>query len=384
MSSGVVLGRFILRPVRSISCVGRREISGKALRDPTYKRPKPWPYADKKFTFFDAFFLRESTTARMDENSKVVVVEGPVASGTSTVAKKLAEDLDMLYVPDGHLDMYYINSYGFDTRTLDPEVPESCRSFDIKHFHQDPKNRKVAMMQCLMYKMRYMQYMKALAHLMSTGQGVVLDRSCYSDLVFAEAMFKNEYISKNALDMYYRFRDNTITQLLRPHLVVYLDVPVPVTLQNIKKRARPDEKDSKALTEKFLTDAQDAMKNIYLKDISSHAELLVYDWSSHGDVEVVVEDIERLDFDNYETEDTKLRDWRDLANEWDWHKYRQLYADKRDWLETFFNVPIHTAPELLIDGDDAWVYHNAIDNAPGNKFEKGYNADQGDKGIWLK
>ncbi|XP_065353098.1 NADH dehydrogenase [ubiquinone] 1 alpha subcomplex subunit 10, mitochondrial [Cloeon dipterum] len=384
MSSGVVLGRFILRPVRPISCLGRRGISGKALRDPTYKRPKPWPYTEKKLTFFDAFFMRESTTGRMDENSKIVVVEGPIGSGKTAAAKKLAEELDMLYVPDGNLDMHYVNSYGFDTRTLDEQLPASCQSFDIKHFHKEPNDRRVALMQCLMYKMRYRQYVKALAHLFSTGQGVVLDRSCYSDFVFTEAMFKSNLISKEAYEMYYRFRENTISQLLRPHLVIYLDVPVATTLQNIKKRALPDEKDSKALTEKFVTDLEDSMKNKYLKDISSHAELLVYDWSSHGDVEVVVEDIERVNFDNYEDEDPKLRDWRDLGDEWDWHKHRKMYADRQEWLESFFIVPIHTAPELLVEGDDAWVYNNVMESAPGNQYNRGFNASLGDKGILFK
>lgn len=40
------------------------------------------------------------------------------------------------------------------------------------------------------------------------------------------------------------------------------------------------------------------MENVYkrsfLKDISTHAELLVYDWSNGGDTELVVEDIERI------------------------------------------------------------------------------------------
>lgn len=35
-------------------------------------------------------------------------------------------------------------------------------------------------------------------------------------------------------------------------------------------------------------------KQQYLKDISISSELLVYDWSTGGDAEVVVEDIERI------------------------------------------------------------------------------------------
>lgn len=59
---------------------------------------------------------------------------------------------------------------------------------------------------------------------------------------------------------------------------------------------------------------------LYISILSSstHAELLIYDWSSYGDVEVVVEDIERIDFDSFDKYDTKMKDWR-LPSEWDWN-----------------------------------------------------------------
>ena len=38
--------------------------------------------------------------------------------------------------------------------------------------------------------------MDALAHVFNTGQGVVMDRSPYSDFVFIEAMFKCGYVDK--------------------------------------------------------------------------------------------------------------------------------------------------------------------------------------------
>lgn len=42
----------------------------------------------------------------------------------------------------------------------------------------------------------YSQYIDALAHILSTGQGVVLDRSVYSDFVFLESMFSQGYVSR--------------------------------------------------------------------------------------------------------------------------------------------------------------------------------------------
>ncbi|KAJ8935970.1 hypothetical protein NQ318_014861, partial [Aromia moschata] len=145
-----------------------RPISSRAVKakDDTPPKPKPWPYQEKGYTFLNYF---DKTTSRLDENSKILVVEGPVASGKSKLAKQVAAELDMLLS----------------------------------------------------------QYVDALAHLLSTGQGVVLDRCVYSDFVFAESMYSQGYLSKLARSKYYEFRDCTIGELLRPHLVIYLDTPVP-------------------------------------------------------------------------------------------------------------------------------------------------------------
>lgn len=84
---------------------------------------------------------------------------------------------------------------------------------------------------------------------------------------------------------------------------------------------------------------------------SEHAELLVYDWSEGGDVEVVVEDIESIDFDRFEKHDKKLKDWR-FGKEWDLCEERILYTDNKKLLMSYFNVPKFDAPELLLSGEE--------------------------------
>lgn len=63
-------------------------------------------------------------------------------------------------------------------------------------------------------------------HLFSTGQGVVLDRSAYSDLVFVETLYRLNLISRNGHRALHELREHTLIELLKPHLVIYLDVPV--------------------------------------------------------------------------------------------------------------------------------------------------------------
>lgn len=53
------------------------------------------------------------------------------------------------------------------------------------------------------YIFRFSQYIDALAHVFSTGQGVILDRCCYSDFVFTEAMYSQGYLSKKGKFVYF-------------------------------------------------------------------------------------------------------------------------------------------------------------------------------------
>lgn len=339
-------------------------------------KPKPYDYKNKGYSYFQSLF--DKTTHRFDENSKVIVVDGPIASGKTKFAKDLAYELEMQYFPACDMDMLYINPYGYDMRQLDPELPVNERSFDIKNFCENPNHRNVAAFQIRMYMLRYSQYIDALAHVLSTGQGVVLNRSCYSDFVFLETLFKHNYISKGARSVYYDLKQNTITDLLQPHLAIYLDVPVNKVQENIKKKNLSHEVKSKVFTNQFLQDMESIYKQQYLKDISVHAELLVYDWSNGGESEIVAEDIERIDFDRFDKHDPKLKNWR-YEHERDWCEVRMKYCNDKPELMSFFNVPRYDVPELLRSPEDSKIFHEVWNNAPGMKYRVGYNADMGDK-----
>uniref|UniRef100_A0A1B6DH01 NADH dehydrogenase [ubiquinone] 1 alpha subcomplex subunit 10, mitochondrial n=1 Tax=Clastoptera arizonana TaxID=38151 RepID=A0A1B6DH01_9HEMI len=356
-------------------------ICGKALRDPNKTRPPPYPYKEKNYKVLNSWF--DKTTSRFDENSKVIVVDGPIAAGKSTFAKALAEDLDMLYIPPTTMDDFYINPYGYDMRQLDDKMPKSFKSYDDKNFCLDPKGLNSAFFQIMMYKLRYSTYIDALAHLLNTGQGVVLVRSCFSDFVFMEASFKEGYISKQARSVYNDLKKHTIYDLLKPHLCIYLDIPVAKVQENIKKRNLPHQVKGKALTESFLTTFEDIYKRQFLKQVSEQSELLIYDWSDGGDVEVVIEDLERLDFDQYTIYDAKLSGWR-IKREQTWSDLRQQYTTYKHDLMTCFNVPRFDCPELIGSGEDEKTIEEVWFSAPGMKYDVGFNADQGDTGILLK
>ncbi|KAH8284330.1 hypothetical protein KR018_001882 [Drosophila ironensis] len=377
-------------------------ISGRTMRGgPRVPKVKPYPYKKKKYTVFNAFF--DKTSPRFDENSKVICVEGPLAAGKTKFAEELAEELDMQYYPAVDLDQIFINPYGFDMRKLDHQLPPSCRSYDVKNFCLDPNHDLAAQFQIRMYMLRFSQYIDALQHVFSTGQGVVLERSPFSDFVFMEAMFRQGYLSRGARSVYNEIRQNTIGELLKPHLVIYLDLPLESVKKNIKTRNVDYEVQSKVFSDAYLRDLEQLYKQQYLKDIGGHAELLIYDWTAGGETEVVVEDIERINFEQYEMDphSKKLRDWR-FPLESEWCEARIKYCHEKPDLMNYFNVPRFDVPELLRNADDSKVFRDVwysvsvplsiprfkltrrTFQAPGMKYRPGYNADVGDSGLLTK
>lgn len=313
----------------------------------------------------------------------MICIEGPIAAGKTNFAKELAAELDMYYMPAASMDDLFINDYGFDLRTLDHKLPEGAKSFDTRRFCLEPTNRLVGQFQIRMYQVKMMRYADALAHILSTGQGVVCNRSPYSDTVFLEAMFRNNYLSKGVRSAYYDVRNHTLPELMRPHLVIYLDVPVNKVKENIKKRNIAHEVNAKAFTDQYLTDLEINYKQQYLKEISAHAELLVYDWSEGGETEVVVEDIERIDFDRFGHYDEKMKDWR-IMTEWEWCEKRMEYTTDRDDLLHYCNIPRYDVPELILEAEDSTILDEVYASAPGGEYTTGFNASMGDSGILTK
>ena len=162
-------------------------------------KPAPFPYKEKRYNFFRALF--DPTPARLDENSKLIVVEGVTGAGKANLARELAAELDMAYFAAPTQAEAYINEYGFNLKTLDPELPLTCKSYDENDFLKNPyllDGTKAARFQLGKMMKRYKRYLEALAHILNSGQGVVMDRSPYSDFVYIDAMAEQGLVSKNS------------------------------------------------------------------------------------------------------------------------------------------------------------------------------------------
>lgn len=159
-------------------------MTSKEHRDPTIKKPAPWPYETKKFTFNRGFF--EGTVKRFDENTKIIIVDGNIGAGKSSFAKQLADAFDLKYFPEPSMDRYFVSAYGFDLRKIDSLLPPSFKCCDIDTYYSNPHHQNVAKFQMLMYMFRLEDYLNALAHVLNTGKQIFLvefHRSLDQDLI---------------------------------------------------------------------------------------------------------------------------------------------------------------------------------------------------------
>uniref|UniRef100_UPI00358F5729 NADH dehydrogenase [ubiquinone] 1 alpha subcomplex subunit 10, mitochondrial-like isoform X2 n=1 Tax=Myxine glutinosa TaxID=7769 RepID=UPI00358F5729 len=185
---------------------------------------------------------------------KVVVLDGNLAAGKTTLGQLVAEKIGFLYTNEAIMS------------SLEDQQQEKVLHLpylngelgSLERFYDDPESSddNAFRLQLCMFYTRLLQYADALKHLFKTGQGVVLDRSIYSDFVFLETMHRQGFIPKHYVQMYNEMKQNVFVKLPAPHVVIYLDV----SIHEIQR--------------------------------SQTSAVLHYDWSNFGDVDKVVADIE--------------------------------------------------------------------------------------------
>nr|XP_009942972.1 PREDICTED: NADH dehydrogenase [ubiquinone] 1 alpha subcomplex subunit 10, mitochondrial [Opisthocomus hoazin] len=311
--------------------------------------------------------LGDRAMKKFTEYSKIFTVEGNLSSGKSNLAQQIAEKLGMKYFPEA--DIHYLDRITGDGTLL----PEKFNGFcNLERFYNDPKcaDGHSYRLQAWLFGNRVLQYADALEHLLSTGQGVVMERSPYSDFVFLDAMFKQGYIHKRCLQHYKEIKEVSICEFLPPHLVIYIDVPVPEVQKRIQEKGEPYEKKVSPL---YLQSIEDAYKKTFLPEISETSEVLQYTATESEDVEKVIEDIEYLKFDK--------GPWLE-QDDVSYHHLR-LYVQDKDGVLDPTAIPVFI-PEITIGGTEYDKIYYEYRSLPGRNFRQGYNADVGDKWIWLK
>lgn len=112
------------------------------------------------------------------------------------------------------------------------------------------------------------------------------------------------------------------------------------------------------MSEKFLTDLEHNYKYKYLKKMSEHALMLIYDYSTGGDFEVIVEDVEALDFDNVK-DNKKFSDW-DIKLNTRWTEKRRFYCEDEARLLLYCTPEDEIAEEYRISAHDCQTHHDVL------------------------
>ncbi|XP_069576569.1 NADH dehydrogenase [ubiquinone] 1 alpha subcomplex subunit 10, mitochondrial [Brachyistius frenatus] len=313
------------------------------------------------------YALGERTTPRLTHSSKIISVDGNLASGKGALAQSLADKLGMLYMPEP--DTFYLDKMTGEAEPLPLDYNGMC---SLEKFYTDPKapDGNSYRLQLWMYTMRLLQYSDAIEHLLTTGQGVVLERSPFSDMVFLEAMFKQGYIRKECVQHYNEIKNISICEFLPPHLAIYVDLPAEEVQKKLKQSGKSYLQN---VSLPYLKSIEDSYKKSFLPKIRESSELLAYNTTQAQDVERVAEDIEYLKFEK--------GPWVE-QDDISYHHMRMLVEDKRR-VAMLMHIP-RFLPEITIGAHDYDEKYYAYKSLPGKKYAPGYNTDVGDKYIWLK
>lgn len=145
---------------------------------------------------------------------KMIIIEGNIGAGKSTLTKQLAEALGgkAFFEPvegNPYLEMYY----------------------------QDPK-RYALPMQFYLMSVRFEMHREGIEHIWRTGEYCIYDRSIYGDYVFAKKNWLDGNMSDLDFENYKKMREAMNKTLMVPHQTIYLKNDPEITLRNIKERSR--------------------------------------------------------------------------------------------------------------------------------------------------
>lgn len=203
----------------------------------------------------DSMYAVKSTLfegRRLELPAKLLVVEGNIGVGKSTLAKKLAAEL--------HYNLY--SEPTFDNPYLEK-------------FYREP-HKYALKLQLWILQQRYNTYLSAMRHMLTTGQGTVLDRSVFSDCVFANVGRKQGFISTEGYAIYKKCQDEFLQNIPLPHITIFLDASPQCCHNRMKRRGRECEA---GVPMDYLTELYDEYLVFVQNTEAQGGCVLKYDWS---------------------------------------------------------------------------------------------------------
>jgi len=334
------------------------------------RHPKPYDYLKKSYGLVGS--LLDSTVQRLNDNSLIITVDGNFGSGKSEFARQLAKDIDFLYAREIDLDhMLYQTPVGSNYRKIVNKIVgdnERFRINTVDEWHSNPTFKRTVQLQYKYYYARLFQYHMALLHLFSTGQGVVIERSPFSDGVIARALFEHQFLSKEAWNFYKNdYVEQTLFECWKPHVMIYLDRSPQECLDNIRANGKEYEKKSKVYSIDFLKTVDSIYKKEFIAQYAPKVNMLQYDPKTISSDEVII-NLEAIDLDHFD----KLEDWkvRRVASVDD---YRSRLSDVQTTKDNIKALAGHVGvPEYAWWGAEYKELQECLDEHPDLQYEHGF------------
>jgi len=206
---------------------------------------------------------------------KMIVIEGNIGAGKSTLTKKLAERL---------------NARAF-------YEPVDSNPY-LELFYKDPKKYALPMQFYLMSN-RYEFHQEGIEHIWRTGQSCIFDRSIYGDYVFAKKNWIDGNMSELDFENYNNMRDVMLKTLMVPHIVIYLKNDPEKTLENINSRSRGCES---GIPLDYLKGLDSLYKDLVFDLKQMGSKIIEIDWNEFKSTDYVLEQLEgHLEMEPYLT-----------------------------------------------------------------------------------
>lgn len=145
--------------------------------------------------------------------SSITVVDGMTGVGKSSLVNILSEELDLIKFEEIFRDEHDL----------------------LAKFHYEGKKWCLAM-QINFLTNRFNQYRLAMQ-----ADACIMDRSIFSDPIFAMMYRDNEFLSQEEYSVYENLFNSLVESLDKPRLIIYLSVSPRECIRRIRKRGRPDE-----------------------------------------------------------------------------------------------------------------------------------------------
>lgn len=196
----------------------------------------------------------------------IIIIEGNISAGKTTLVKELGSKLNARTYIEPALDNPY-----------------------LERFYKEPKKYALTM-QIYLLQRRFLSYVDALKLCLQGDETVLLDRSIFSDYVFAVKNFKDGNITSDGFQYYLSLREKMLRHLPIPHATLYLDVPPEVCHDRILNMRRRGCESSIPLD--YLS-GLDAAYQEMLEDMRKlGSEVIITDWKDFGNVNQISESLE--------------------------------------------------------------------------------------------